>query len=382
MRTLVAIIAGSPDREALLRAELRDDSLEVACVAGLEALGGTLGTRTPTSWVVDAEGVAGREVECMERLARWGPAPVLVVMPSLGFEQNMAAWFDLGAADCVTHHRELRTRLQHRIRLLKGVGRSLPAFAAALPKPDKLLRRVIESSVDAIVASDVRGRLLLFNPAATRITGYSEAEVGCLTAAALYPDDGAKEVMRAIRSSEHGGVGKLFGYRCVLLAKHGLPIPVSLSAALILDRGTPVASVGVFTDIREKLRMEADLDRARAALEERHRQVALAELAGAAAHELNQPLTSVMGYCELLQRRVQTDETASELAGIVVQEARRLASIVQKIGQITRYETQGYVGDARILDLGKATGEPPPAGPPSASKTPSEAWSVRGKDGS
>jgi hypothetical protein len=34
-----------------------------------------------------------------------------------------------------------------------------------------------------------------------------------------------------------------------------------------------------------------------------------------------------------------------------------MAEIVRKIGQLTRYETKSYVGDQRILDLDRASGQ-------------------------
>jgi signal transduction histidine kinase len=82
----------------------------------------------------------------------------------------------------------------------------------------------------------------------------------------------------------------------------------------------------------------------------------IAELAGAAAHELNQPLTSVIGYAELLARQLARDPVASRNAQIIVSEAQRMAEIVRKVGSITKYETKSYVGEARILDLERASG--------------------------
>ncbi len=363
MATLVAILASSTARCNAVAADLADPSLEFVGVPGLDALADALGEQRPATWVVEAAAIVGREVECFERLEGWGGrAPMLVMIPGDDREQDMEAWFDLGADDCVAHLDELRSRVRHRVRLLRGMSRAHSASSAAmLARPQKFLERVIESSVDAIVATDVRGQILLFNPAASRIFGYSDAELHAMSVTDLYPDDGAREVMRAIRSEENGGPGRLGSYRCELLGKNGARIPVSLSAALILEGGTPIASVGVFTDIREKLRMEARLARTQEELQAREKQVALAELAGATAHELNQPLTSVIAYAELLQRAAPKDERVQNAAGVVIEEAERIAEIVRKIGKITRYETQGYVGGSRILDLDKATDEPPEA---------------------
>jgi signal transduction histidine kinase len=129
---------------------------------------------------------------------------------------------------------------------------------------------------------------------------------------------------------------------------------VKISAALIMEDGHPIGSVGIFTDIRDKLRMEARLAKAQEELRNREKQAAIAELAGATAHELNQPLTSVMGYAEMISRKLEPDSPLSGAANVIVTQAERMAEIVRKIGKITRYETISYVGGAKILDLEKA----------------------------
>jgi PAS domain S-box-containing protein len=238
------------------------------------------------------------------------------------------------------------------------------ATEAELKQTKEFLERVIDSSVDAIVAADNRGRVLLFNRAAERCYGYSAEEVvGKIQVSNLYPPGVAREVMRLIKSEMFGGVGRLEDYRCDMLGKGGERVPVSLSAALIYDEGKPVASVGLFTDLRERLQMQERLAAAQQELRAREKQAIIAELAGAAAHELNQPLTSVMGYAELLKRRLDRDTPAYSAAHVIVNEAERMAEIVRKIGKITKYETKSYVGAAKILDLDKASEETQPAGP-------------------
>jgi signal transduction histidine kinase len=150
-------------------------------------------------------------------------------------------------------------------------------------------------------------------------------------------------------------------------------VPVLLSASLIYDGKVPVGSVGIFTDLRERMRMERRLQQAQDQLLAQERQAIVAELAGAAAHELNQPLTSVMAYAELLMRKLEppkdeaTDTPTWNAAQVIFTQAERMAEIVRKIGKITKYETKSYVGRARILDLDKAASddeeEAPKSGP-------------------
>ncbi len=240
------------------------------------------------------------------------------------------------------------------------------ATAAELVKTKEFLERVIESSVDAIISADMRGRIKLFNRAAERLTGYVAADVvRQMNAGALYPPGTAHQIMRLIHAREHGGPGRLESFRTDLMGKDGVPVPVLISAALIMEKGEPVGSVGVFTDLRDRLRMEARLSEAQEELRAREKQALIAELAGAAAHELNQPLTSVLGYAELIRRRFGDAEGVQSSAAIILQEAERMADIVRKIGKITRYETKSYVGAAKILDLDRSSDqEVPRAAPP------------------
>ncbi len=81
------------------------------------------------------------------------------------------------------------------------------------------------------------------------------------------------------------------------------------------------------------------------------RQAVAIELAGAAAHQLNQPLTSIMGYASILERRVSDDERMQKAVSVINRETVRMAEIVKRLGRITEYETERYVGNTTILGL-------------------------------
>jgi PAS domain S-box-containing protein len=237
------------------------------------------------------------------------------------------------------------------------------ATAHELTKTKEFLERVIDSSVDAIISCDMKGLVLLFNRAAERLIGYEARDVvGRMNVRDLYAPGNAVTVMRLIHAKEHGGPGRLEGYRTDVLSKDGVTVPVLLSAALILEAGAPVGSVGVLTDLRDRIRMEARLSAAQEELRAREKHALIAELAGAAAHELNQPLTSVLGYADLIRRRVPSESPVSAAASVIVQESERMADIVRKIGKITRYETKSYVGAAKIIDLERSSEDDAPGG--------------------
>lgn len=229
------------------------------------------------------------------------------------------------------------------------------ALAEELQKTKDYLERLIDSSVDAIIAADMKGKIILFNKAAEQTCGWTAEEaLQSLDVQKLYPKHQAREVMAALRSKEHGGVGRLGQSRREIIHKNGDRIPVSMSAAIIYEGGREIGTVGIFTDLRDRLKLERKLSDAETRLEESEKNKVLMALAGAAAHELNQPLTSVMGYAELAKRKIAETEPLYRPIDIIYREAERMAEIVRKIGKITRYEVKEYVGDQTIVDIDKA----------------------------
>jgi len=224
-----------------------------------------------------------------------------------------------------------------------------------LRKTKDFLERLIDSTVDAIVAADTDGNIILFNQGAERIVGYSAEEmIGKIPVWRLYPEGIARKIMRMLRAEEYGGVGRLEETRRELLTKDGEVVPVNMTASIIYEDGREVATVGIFSDLRERIKIEKRLMQAQEKLIASEKQGLVAELAGAAAHELNQPLTSILGYIELITRQMDPDAAHRRHIDTIRAEAERMAEIVKKIGRITRYETKEYVGSASILDIDKS----------------------------
>ncbi|MDH5672558.1 MAG: PAS domain S-box protein [Myxococcales bacterium] len=225
-----------------------------------------------------------------------------------------------------------------------------------LVRTRNFLQSLIEASVDAIVAARTDGTIVLFNEGARRLYGYDPKEViGKMNVRALYPGDGALEVGRMLFSNAHGGKDRLEPVRIEAIDSRGTIFPISLTAASILEDGERTATFGIFTDLRDRVRVEQQLAHAQEQLQVNEKQALVAELAGATAHELNQPLTSVMGYSELLLKKLPSDSPTYRAADRIHSETTRMAEIVRKIGRLTRYETKSYVGEQKILDLDRAS---------------------------
>jgi PAS domain S-box-containing protein len=221
----------------------------------------------------------------------------------------------------------------------------------------EFLENLIDNSLDAIVASDMQGNIILFNKRAERILGYRSSDViGQMHVEILYPPGTAAEIMEALRADGDGGKGRLETQRRQLRTAQGDLVPVNMTASIIYEDGDEVATVGVFSDLRERIKMERRLSEAQQQLMHTEKARVAAELAGMAAHELNQPLTSVLGYAEMLKRRIKEEDTrARRPVDIIFREAERMSDIVRKIGRITKYETKIYGASTMMMDLEKAS---------------------------
>lgn len=218
------------------------------------------------------------------------------------------------------------------------------------------LERLIDSSVDAIVAADMQGRIILFNKGAEALFGYGAPQaLSGMHVNQLYPNGVAQRIMKQLRGPDVGGRGRLSVCRQDVVNRTGQLVPVNMTASIVYEGGREVASVGIFTDLRDRMELERKLSDVETRLEASEKNAVIVALAGTAAHELNQPLTSVMGYAELLKRRLKEEDTSYKPVDIIYREAERMAEIVRKIGRITRYETKAYMGSQQILDLDKAS---------------------------
>lgn len=229
-------------------------------------------------------------------------------------------------------------------------------ITSELQRTKRFMENLIDSSVDAIIAADLKGNIILFNKGAERIFGYTAEEViGKLHVTRLYPEGVAREIMAALRGDGLGGKGRLSTTRKEVINKKGEMVPIHLTSWIMMEDGQEVATAGIFTDLRERLQIERKLSQAQEKLVRTEKQAMIAELAGATAHELNQPLTSVLGYTELAKRKLDKTEEVKRILNIILAETERMADIVRKIGRITRYETKSYVGGQRILDIERAS---------------------------
>jgi len=131
----------------------------------------------------------------------------------------------------------------------------------------RYLTRLIESSTDAIIATDKEGKVVLYNEGAEALLGYPAAEIIGRPTSELYAsEDHTKELLREMR--KRGGT--VAGLDSVLKSKDGTSIPVLISASVLFgEQGEEVGTVGFATDLRTRKQEEEELRKAHDELEKR-----------------------------------------------------------------------------------------------------------------
>lgn len=231
-------------------------------------------------------------------------------------------------------------------------------------RANTFFEKLIQSIVDGIVVVDTKGNVLIFNQAMEQLTGYSAGEImnkGHL--GSFYDIQVAKENMKKMRSDQFGPYGKLNPTSMTIKTKSGEEIPVTLSASLITLEGKEVGSVGVFTDMRGVLKIRKELEDANIQVIQSQKIASIGRMAAGIAHEINNPLSGILIYTELLKERFKDQpEVLKDLQEIMDQTLRckKIASDLlefsrKSAGKLSAFSLDDLITKCLALLVNKAS---------------------------
>ncbi len=211
-----------------------------------------------------------------------------------------------------------------------------------LKEANDFLVNLIESSVDGIIVTDMKGDILIFNKGAENLLGYQAEEVvGKMNIRSIYQPGVANEVMDKLRSPDFGGVGKLTSFPIFHKRKGGEFIEGDLSASIIYDeKGREIASIGIFKDLRERLRIERELQKMQEALLQSEKLAAMGRLTSQIAHELNNPIYGIMNTLELLKTEIPPESKRRRILELSLSEIQRLSEMLRNMLSFSKPEEE------------------------------------------
>jgi PAS domain S-box-containing protein len=220
----------------------------------------------------------------------------------------------------------------------------------ALRESEERFRSISSSAQDALIMMDGAGNISYWNEAAERIFGYTKKEaIDQNLHRLLVPKKYFDVFKKGFKNFKNTGQGSAIGKTIEMsaLRKDGTEFPMELSLSSFQLRNQWYA-LGVVRDISHRKLAEKE----RLKKEKLH---GVLEMAGAACHELNQPLQIVSGYFELLLSEIPEDHPLIENFNIIRDQIERMARITRKIMKITKYKTKPYIKGSMIIDIDKSS---------------------------
>jgi PAS domain S-box-containing protein len=192
---------------------------------------------------------------------------------------------------------------------------------AALARSEARYTDLVESASDAIFTVDSDGKFTSVNRALEMATGKARAELlGVHFDTVIDPRD--RDEMRRTLSEALQGRRKRSELR--YLDANGVARPAAMLASPVAEGDVIVGVLGVVRDVgEEKLLVEQ--------LVQQEKLAAIGQLVSGVAHELNNPLASVMAFSQLVLTNVGDDAERDDALRTIHSEAKRAAKIVSNL---------------------------------------------------
>jgi PAS domain S-box-containing protein len=200
-----------------------------------------------------------------------------------------------------------------------------------LAQQEEFRSRLLESFPDLILVVDLEEHYTFVSSRANALLGYRPDEMLGKKISELegHPPD-LVSLYRTLVSGDQAFGAAEFATR----HRDGSGRTMRSSGSQLVDSEGKIS--GVIFSLRD-ITIERKLEQQ---IVESERLAAMGAMIGGVAHELNNPLTSILGVSELLQD-TETNETARKHLGMLQQQARRAAEIVQNLTYFSRPPAPG-----------------------------------------
>lgn len=205
-----------------------------------------------------------------------------------------------------------------------------------LRQSEELYRLVVEHTTDLITLLDIQGTVLYISPSCESLLGYKADEMIGKTASEFEHPDDLPQIEREFSRMIQGEIATVPSYR----AKHKDGHWVTFSAtgsATYDEQGQPSLIVTTSHDVTQQIELERRKD----------------EFISIASHELRTPVTSIKGFTQILQRRLQRlgDEDTLRYLSIMDKQLNKLTALINDLLDLSKIQAGKLTFQAEHFDL-------------------------------
>ncbi len=234
------------------------------------------------------------------------------------------------------------------VQMLEAIGVQLGMavenlrFYAEVKESSEKYWDLFENARDILFTMDTEGRLTAVNKAAEKFSGYSKVELAGESVLDFLTSEGADTAKRVL-AGEHKSTNRMIEFEVV--KKDGSHAFIEVSARKMF-RGRQAAGFQVSArDVTERKNLRELLVKA-------ERLGAICQVGIAVRHEINNPLTTVIGNTELLIERYEnTDHDLKARLDMILNNALRIAEIVKRLEGIKQDKVVEYLKGVTMTDL-------------------------------
>ncbi len=214
-------------------------------------------------------------------------------------------------------------------------------FYAEVKESSEKYWDLFENSTDILFTIDRSGKLTAVNKAAESFSGYSKVELSGKYIGDFLTPEGAKAARRLLAGGFRGRQWTEFE----IVKRDGSTAFIEVSARqLMSNQQSPGYQVSA-RDVTEQKHL-------REVLVQAERLGAIGQIVVAVRHEINNPLTTLIGNVELLMERYEgKDREIMTRLGTILNNALRIAEIVKQLQAIKKDKVVEYLQGVKMTDL-------------------------------
>lgn len=203
------------------------------------------------------------------------------------------------------------------------------------------LAAIVDSADDAIISKDLNGIVRTWNEGAHRMFGYTPEEMVGQSILKLIPPElqhEEDEILRKLRAGE-----RVDHYETTRVKKNGQRFEVSVTISPIKDEtGRVIGASKIARDISDRKRVER-------LLVQSEKLAATGRMAAAIAHEINNPLESLLNLIYLARQNIDKAGKAHRYLLTAEEELERVAHIARQT--LGYYRDNGSPTEVHLHDL-------------------------------